>query len=214
MNPPKFFYRPGLLFSGLAAVILFDTGCATNVQTAGLVVGVTAAGARSPGQEIEQTYYLGVFDPQEQVPPLVYRVTVHGQASIISLMKFGTGWVPASVVDSLNSTIGYDSNNNLKIDKAGGSESAPVIQAGRRLVLFGPEGFREAPKDQRLVIVMGTNPSKYFEAINQAFQSKSDAAVTQQNNAVITKIVLALAQTQGEQSELQQLQADLKPAAN
>src|SRR5262245_33562546 len=91
----------------LLLIPLLAVGCATPVQTAGLVAGVTVAGGRSPGQEIEQVYYLGVFDPQDQVPPSVYRVTVHGQASVLGLTKFASGWVPADIADSLNTQIGY-----------------------------------------------------------------------------------------------------------
>lgn len=53
-------------------------------------MGTTLLGARTPANEIEQIYYLGVFDPQEQLEPMVYRVRVHGQASPISGMKFGS----------------------------------------------------------------------------------------------------------------------------
>ena len=33
--------------------------------------------------------------------------------------------------------------------------------------MFGPEGFRKAPKDHRLVVVMGADPSAFFEAVDQ-----------------------------------------------
>jgi hypothetical protein len=34
--------------------------------------------------------------------------------------------------------------------------------------MFGPEGFREAPRDHRLVIVMGSSPQKFFSAVDSA----------------------------------------------
>src|SRR6266849_1933566 len=67
-----------LILAGLACAVVLMNGCATPAQTAGAiaggVVGVTIAGGYSPGNEIEQVYYLGVFDPQEQVPATVYRL--------------------------------------------------------------------------------------------------------------------------------------------
>ena len=92
-----------------AALCVIQAGCATLEQNvAAGVLGTTVLGARTPAQEIEQIYYLGVFDPQEQVPPTVYRVRVHGQASIISNMKFASGWVHANLIDSLGSHIEFD----------------------------------------------------------------------------------------------------------
>ena len=64
---------------------LLLAGCHTSVQTGALVTGgVTLAGARTPSQDLEQIYYLGVFDPEEQLPPTFYRLTVRGQASAMS----------------------------------------------------------------------------------------------------------------------------------
>ena len=34
-------------------------------------------------------------------------------------------------------------------------------------MMFGPEGFREAPANHRLVVVMGADPSAFFEAVDQ-----------------------------------------------
>jgi hypothetical protein len=109
-------------------------------------VGATVVGARSPTHEIEQVYYLGIVDPHEQVPTAIYRVTVRGQASFISNTKFASGWAPAELVDSLNSHIGFqeDSAGVSTTQPAGGGQMSR-LQTGRRLVLFGPEGFREAP---------------------------------------------------------------------
>ena len=40
--------------------------------------------------------------------------------------------------------------------------------------MFGPEGFREAPKDHRLVIVMGASPEAFFGAIDRALGIVAD----------------------------------------
>jgi len=136
----------------------------------GTVGGITVAtllGARSPTHEIQQVYYLGVFDPREQVPPSIYRLTVHGQSSFMSATKFASGWVPASMADSLDSHIQFNEKSD-KLEFSSGDNKIEKLKTGKRLVLFGPEGFREAPKDHRLVVVMGSNPEAYFQAVDEA----------------------------------------------
>lgn len=72
----------------LPIAVSLTTGCNSIPQNValGAVIG-TGVGAIIPAHDIEQVYYLGSFDPQEQVPPALYRVRVRGQASIISWMK-------------------------------------------------------------------------------------------------------------------------------
>lgn len=141
-------------------------GCNTPWPYIGAAAGAAIVGGQAPTNEIHQVYYLGVFDPQEQLPPTVYRITVHGQGSFISRTKFASGWVPASVVDTLNEKIGIDDDGTLKVEAADASGVAG-IKTGRALMMFGPEGFREAPRDHRLVIVMGSNPSAFFKAVGE-----------------------------------------------
>jgi hypothetical protein len=71
-----------LLCAGLILLsALFVTGCNSLPLNFALGTGIaTGLGAMTPGHEIEQIYYLGSFDPQEQVPPALYRVRVRGQA--------------------------------------------------------------------------------------------------------------------------------------
>lgn len=203
-----------------------------------------------PTQDIEQVYYLGSFDPIEQVPPEFYRVTVRGQASFISRMRFGSGWVRSELIDSLNTRVDFGDQGFVQIRRSAGvppkggstvlpderrgsdppSNSAPAddsgkeegksespnkdepssdanassttanspadevgeggnssgapsgssgavlvrstdtanLQAGRRYVLFGPEGQRPVPHEHRLVIVMGSSPEAFFSAIDKA----------------------------------------------
>jgi hypothetical protein len=40
---------------------------------------------------------------------------------------------------------------------------AASLQTGLQLIIFGPEGFREAPRDHRLVIVMDSNSKGFFD---------------------------------------------------
>lgn len=150
-----------------------------NVAAGG--VGVLAAGTFIPSTALEQIYYLGVFDPQEQLPPTIYRVRVKGQASFINTTRYASGWVPAAVIDSLASTVRFDDiNDRSKGIKITPADDVKTALTGRRLVMFGPEGFREAPKDHRLVIAMGSSPEKFFQAIDEALGVI--AAVTQGNN--------------------------------
>lgn len=76
----------------------------------------------------------------------------------------------ADLVDSLSGRIDIDSTGvRLSEDPANKSTLAQDKGAlDRRLVMFGPEGFREAPKNHRLVVVMGSNPASFFDAMDRA----------------------------------------------
>lgn len=289
------------IVTALAAVsvVISLAGCGTPGPALGGIAGGTALLGVAPGQEIEQVYYLGMFDPLEQLPPSVYRITVHGQASAMSLTKFASGWVPAAMCDTLNTNIQFNESGRIQLtgdasgadtaaweeakakaveakleydnaeklltaakgkleelnkpvedakkdllekekaladetdatkkpaleeavnkaktaltkaqeelkakakeieaatkaiedaklvvaaakthaeDTAGLAQeqkriSAASLKLGRRMIMFGPEGFMEAPKDHRLVIVMGSDPSKFFEAIGTGLQQVVD----------------------------------------
>jgi hypothetical protein len=155
-------------------------------------------------------YYLGIFDPQEQVPPNIYRVTVRGQASAISFMRFGSGWVPAKLVDSLNTQIGFGKDSNRPQVFQASDEELAELKPGRRMVLFGPEGFREAPEDHRLVIVMGASPEKYFEAIDEALGVVAQVQAEQSNTTVRGDLLKALLELNNQQERLKDLEVDVK----
>lgn len=159
----------------------------------GKSVEATIIGARSPSHEIEQIYYLGVFDPREQVPEAIYRVTVKGQASFISFTKFASGWVPAGVIDSLGGKVSMSMQGDSGVNIAGADpQFVSQLQTGRRLVLFGPEGFREAPRDHRLVIVMGTSPESFFNAIDTALGEFSQVQLERDNAGVRRELMKAM----------------------
>lgn len=157
------------VFLGFLLSLVLLSGCATTEQSvAAIAAGATAAGAHSPTHEIQQVYYLGAFDPQGQVRPSFYRITVRGQASFISFAKFASGWVPAELVDSLNTRFVFNAQTK-EIEMRNREDGVKAsLKTGRRMVLFGPEGFREAPKDQRLVIVMGSNADDFFKAVDDS----------------------------------------------
>jgi len=161
------------------------TGCNSMPQNValGAVIG-TGVGAVIPGHDIEQVYYLGSFDPQEQVPPALYRIRVRGQASIISWMRFGSGWVPAELIDSLGSSVEINKKDGKIVMTKAGADEISKLTIGRRLMQFGPEGFREVPKDHRLVIMMGANPEDFFKAMDMALGSVSQAKLDQDSQAL------------------------------
>jgi hypothetical protein len=164
---------------------LFATGCNSLPLNIALGTGIaTGLGAMTPGHEIEQIYYLGSFDPQEQVPPALYRVRVRGQASIISWMRFGSGWVPAEFIDSLGSSVEINKSDGKIVMTKAGNDQLSKLTFGRRLIQFGPEGFREVPKEHRLVILMGSSPEKFFQAIDEALGAVTKAKVDQDNSAL------------------------------
>lgn len=196
-------------YAALAAVLAALAAC-DSVQgnvTLG-VVGATIAGGLSPTHEVEQVYYLGAFDPQGQLPPSVYRIRVRGQASFISQVKFASGWVHASLIDSLGTGFKFDDNGRVEVTKTDDQQLA-AIQTGRRLVQFGPEGFREAPKDHRLVVVMGTSPEKFFQAIDQTLGSVSEALSDQRNAALTQKLFEALVRIKAQRERLADLDKDI-----
>lgn len=160
----------GSIHVGLLLTLLGISGCATPWQTGLAVAGGVGYAAQAPTTEMEQTYYLGTFDPKEQMPAAVYRITVHGQASMLNNTKFASGWVPARLVDSLGSQIEIANEGKDKAVQFTGSPegTAATISPGRRMMLFGPEGFREAPADHRLVIVMGSSPDEFFRGADEA----------------------------------------------
>ncbi|MHC4084631.1 MAG: hypothetical protein ACYSWZ_01405 [Planctomycetota bacterium] len=184
------------------------SGCTTTSDTIAAGIGGTALLAHSPNNEIEQIYYLGVFDPQEQVPPTIYRVRVHGQASPISFTRFSSGWVPADVIDSLGTSVHFEkAGGALTIQDAKKLNNS--LPKGRKMVLFGPEGFRPAPKDHRLVIVMGSNPEGFFKAIDESLGMVSEVKVQQHNMKLQQDVFNSLLQISNERQRLYELAKDI-----
>jgi len=156
-----------------AALPLALTACASTVATSSLLGGGSGMLAMTPSANIGQTYYLGVFDPREQLPPTIYRIHVQGQASSMSSTQFAAGWVQADLVDSLSGRVSLAKNGDVNLSRGAENSSAKFNEEdksalNRRLVMFGPEGFREAPRNHRLVIAMGSSPSTFFTAVDQA----------------------------------------------
>jgi len=162
-----------------------------------LLVTVLSGLASCNGHKIHQVYYLGVFDPSEQLPPTVYRLRVRGQSSVVSSVNYAAGWVPSAFVDSIGTSIAFDpESGELTFERQGGAKEQAQLVTGRRLMLFGPEGFREAPADQRLAIIMASDPSEFFHAIDDALGQLSAAKALKATSSPeverkITEAVLA-----------------------
>jgi hypothetical protein len=186
------------------------TGCNSLPQNIALGAAITTAvGAVIPGHDMEQVYYLGSFDPQEQVPPALYRVRVRGQASIISWMRFGSGWVPAELIDSLGSSVEVNKADGKIVFTKAGNDQLSKLKIGRRLMQFGPEGFREVPKNHRLVLVMGSSPDKFFAAMDEALGAVSQAKVDQDAGALSRLLFEAMTTVKAEK---QLVEAQLEAA--
>jgi len=173
-------------------------------------VGTTLLGARSPTHEIEQIYYLGVFDPREQVPEAIYRVTVKGQASFMSFTKFASGWVPAAVIDSLGGNVSMHMQAGAGVSITGADPQAiSKLETGRRLVLFGPEGFREAPRDHRLVILMGSSPEEFFKAIDGALGEFAEVQLERDNAGLQKELMQAMIALRTDQKTFTEIELDI-----
>ena len=200
---------PGLKSKLQLIVTIFAlTACSTPAQIAGGIVGTTVVGARAPGTEIEQIYYLGSFDPQGQLKPEMYRIRVHGQASAISGVNFGSGWAPAQLVDSLSTTYRFDQDDSFA--SSNGTGLATPLAVGRAQMLFGPEGFREAPRDHRLVIVMGSSPEAFFQAIDETLGAVAAVQQKQRQTGVEKELFTALSTLIADRKSLERLNNQLK----
>ncbi|MEZ5650925.1 MAG: hypothetical protein R3E87_10300 [Burkholderiaceae bacterium] len=132
---------------------------------AGLSVG---AGSITPSTVLETTYYLGVYDQRDQLPPTLYRIRVRGQSSVFNNVSFASGWLPATVVDSITGTVKGNPDDATTPIEAKENGTQVDLATGRGLMLFGPEGFREAPRAHRLVIYMGSSPAQVEAAFAEA----------------------------------------------
>src|SRR6185436_10478783 len=89
------------------------------------------------------------------------------------------------------------SETRFSLDTDQDQSKLSSLKPGRRLMMFGPEGFREAPADHRLVIVMGANPKAFFEAIDTALGDLSQVSVDSGNKAVMKQMLAIQDQING-----------------
>ncbi len=194
---------PGtLILAGLLAVASASAACATEKLVAG-TVAAGVSGGMTPGQEIRQVYYFGVFDPRGQIPPAFYRVRVVGQASVYSKMKFGSGWVDATLVDSLGESVGAEYRAESDAAPANANPAKASILTGRGLILFGPTGFRPEPRNHRLVIVMGASPEAFFQAVDSTLGTVAAARQARRDASSRESLLEALLTVQAHEDRLE-----------
>lgn len=202
-------YRLGSI--ACAGIIGVLTGCANSAANYTIGVGSTVVLGHTPTTNIGQTYYLGVFDPREQLPPTIYRIRVQGQASALSTTAFASGWLRAELVDSLTGQISLD-KNQVRTSEDVANRVTPEEDKGalnRRLVMFGPEGFREAPRNHRLVVVMGSNPEKFFTSVDRALGVVASVTQPQSLQADVPRELWADAARMREERRAMQTMLDL-----
>lgn len=125
-------------------------------------------------QDFQQTYYLGVYDPNEDVTQQLYRVKVSGDTPWYSTVKYASGWAPAETIDALTGAV-EQRRDGIRIGAQGPEVRLPP---GRSLVLYGPEGFRIVPQDHRLVLVMSSDPSEFFKQVQLIAGAKVEADIS------------------------------------
>ncbi|MGE0144044.1 MAG: hypothetical protein AB7I19_09385 [Planctomycetota bacterium] len=164
-------------------------------------------GAAVDGHEIGQIYYVGVLDPHEQVPPALYRITLRGESSLVNSTRFASGWIDAALVDSLSTKIGFDDAGNIAVKNG---EKKLALKTGRRMWVFGPEGFRKVPENHRLVIVMGSSPQAFFAAVDQTL-GELDLARRLDNGQVAAEETIAMLQSlDAQMADLTKLEESLR----
>ena len=183
-----------LCLAGGAVISGCSTPAGTAALTGGVATGLISAAGRAPAHEVEQIYYVGVFDPEEQVPRSIYRLRVHGQSSPLNKTRFASGWVPSKLIDAFGGQVSIDPNSQGSSVVTGISTNQEVLlPVGKRLWQFGPEASRESASAYRLVIVMGADPGAFFATVDKALGYTSDSAVKQVNAAVQANLYSVLA---------------------
>jgi hypothetical protein len=187
---------------------VLQLGCTPTEYAITGAAAATVVGGQAPAHEIQQVYYLGVFDPLEQVPPSVYRITVRGQGSFLSTTRFASGWVPAPFADSLTTAASFNQDGSLSA-ATDADASQGSLSLGRRMIMFGPEGFLEAPANHRLVIVMGSDPSEFFEAVGTAVLQVAGIERSAGSLGAQRELMSEFVRVQSQRDRLQNLREDL-----
>jgi hypothetical protein len=123
--------------------------------------------------------------------------------------------VPADLVDSLSNQVGFDVDDQ-KVTVEGGV-AGPLkdgeLTKGRRLVVFGPEGFRPVPKRHRLVIVMGASPKAFFQAMDRLTGAASAKRAQLLRGPLYQEVLEKLNEVKDERRRLAELAVRVGPAA-
>ncbi len=128
--------------------------------------------------------------------------------SAINRTRFASGWVRAELIDSLNSRVAFDAEKD-DVSMSGGEAKVSELGSGRRMVIFGPEGFREAPRNHRLVIVMGGDPSAFFAAMDEVLGTVARVQVERAESAAGKEVVTRLEKLRQNKDRVQSVLDDL-----
>jgi hypothetical protein len=124
-------------------------------------------------------------------------------------MRFASGWAPANLVDSLNTNLSFNEQGMVPCSDEE-EASLSKIKTGRRLILFGPEGYREAPRNHRLVLVMSSSPQSYFSALGETLGTIADVQVKQLDSKLHREVLDSLKEVRDEQKRLEILKDDAR----
>jgi len=134
--------------------------------------------------KVRTTHYLASFDPEDQVPPELYKIQIRGDASAFSNVKYGSGWVPASQADLLE--VDVRQNDQGRVEITGNSAKGVSVTARRRFFEIGPAGVSTQPQDGRFVVVMSANPDYFFQKLGMLTRfGKDDSAVDASKTALL-----------------------------
>lgn len=187
-------------------LLSFLFSCSSGEKNTQLAIGTSllTAGTKLPSAEVYQVYYLGVYDPINQIPPTFYRITVRGQASFFSDMKFASGWLPAEAVDSLTQGVTFKQETQSPYAEASnGGEKTTSVR--RKFVLMGPEGVRENPDEHRLAIIMGASPKNFLAAVDSAMGEVLQVNKMEKDTEFRKKLTTTLIQLAKNRNELSKL---------
>ena len=154
---------------------------------------VLLPGCWASGSFVQTTHYIGVFDPHEQVPQELYRVTITGESDLLSSVKYGSGWVAASAADLL--AMDTDGGVNAAATKdslPAQSAPPPHLEARRRFFEIGPLGVSTEPQDGRFVVIMSSDPNQFFRRLELMTRfGKTDSSETQRSRDAILSTIVA-----------------------
>jgi hypothetical protein len=142
------------------------------------ILGVLASVAvlASCASTVKETFYVGRFDPLTQLPEELYRFRLKGSSGCLSSVRFASGWLPAEMVDPLDTQLTISPKGKVGVD-AGDENNKAHVEAYRTMRLFGPEGFVEVPKDFRLCVIMGSDPGEFFRMSTALLSAKDTSSL-------------------------------------
>jgi len=124
---------------------------------------------------VETQHYVGVYDVEQQVTQELYRVTIRGESGPMSEVQYASGWVPAAQADLLASKIELAKNMDVSI--SGDPSAGSLLPPSHRYFEMGPLGVTPNPEKGRFVIVMNSDPDKFFNMIASLTRYGNNAGV-------------------------------------